>query len=32
MLTVNLDIKDCLINGKTRNIKHIEFAQGKDYM
>ena len=28
MLTVNLDIQDCLINGRTKNISHIEFVQG----
>ena len=28
MLTVNLDIHDCLINGHTGKIKHIEFVQG----
>ena len=28
MVTVNVDIKDRLINGQTENIKHIEFAQG----
>ena len=28
MLTVNLDIQDCLINGQTGNISHIEFVQG----
>ena len=28
MLTVNVDIQDCLINGQTRNVKHIEFVQG----
>ena len=27
MLTVNLDI-DCLINGQSGNINHIELAQG----
>ena len=28
VLTVNLDIKDRLINYQTGNISHIEFAQG----
>ena len=28
MLTVNIDIKDGLINGKTGIIMHIEFAEG----
>ena len=28
MLTVNIDIQDCLINGQTGNIRHIEFAEG----
>ena len=28
MLTVNIDIQDCLINGQTGNINYIEFAQG----
>ena len=28
MLTVNTDIQDCLINGQTGIIRHIEFAQG----
>ena len=28
MLTVNVDIQDCLINGKTGNVKYIEFVQG----
>ena len=28
VLTVNLDIKDRLINDQTGNISHIEFAQG----
>ena len=28
MLTVNLDIQDCLINDQTGNISHIKFAQG----
>ena len=27
MLTVNIDIQDCLINDQTRIIRHIEFAQ-----
>ena len=27
MLTVNLDIQDCLNNGQTGNISQIEFAQ-----
>ena len=27
MLTVNLDIQDCLINDQTGNISHIEFSQ-----
>ena len=27
MLTVNLDIQDCLTNGQTGNISQIEFAQ-----
>ena len=27
-LTVNIDIQDCLINGQTRIIRHIEFDQG----
>ena len=26
MLTVNMDIQNRLINGQTRNIRHIEFA------
>ena len=28
MLTVNLDIQDCLINEQTGSNSHIEFAQG----
>ena len=28
MLTVNIDIQDCLINGQTGIIRHIEFVQG----
>ena len=28
MLTVNLDIQDRLINGRTENISHTEFPQG----
>ena len=28
MLTVNIDIQDCLIDGQTGNINHIEFVQG----
>ena len=28
ILTVNLDIQDCLINEQTRSNSHIEFAQG----
>ena len=28
MLTVNIDIQDCLINGQTGIIRHIGFAQG----
>ena len=28
MLTVNIDIQDCLINGKRETTRHIEFAQG----
>ena len=28
MLTVNVDIQDCLINGQAGKIRHIEFAQG----
>ena len=28
MLTVNIDIQDHPINGQTRIIRHIEFAQG----
>ena len=28
MLTVNLDIKACLINDPTGNIEHIKFVQG----
>ena len=28
MLTVNIDIKDHLINGQTGIIKHTEFSQG----
>ena len=28
MLTVNKGILDCLINGLTGNIRHIEFTQG----
>ena len=27
VLTVNLDIQDCLINDQTGNISHIEFSQ-----
>ena len=27
MLTVNIDTQDCLINGQTRVIRHIEFAE-----
>ena len=27
MLTVNIDIQSCLINGQTGIIRHIEFAQ-----
>ena len=27
MLTVNLDMQDCLTNGQTGNISQIEFAQ-----
>ena len=28
MLTVNIDIQNCLINGQTGVIRHIEFAEG----
>ena len=28
VLTVNLDIQDCLINDQTGKISYIEFAQG----
>ena len=28
MLTVNLNIQDCLINGETESIGHTEFVQG----
>ena len=28
MLTVNIDIQDCLTNGQTGSIRHIEFAEG----
>ena len=28
MLTVNADMQDCLINGQTGNVKHIEFVDG----
>ena len=28
MLTVNIDIQDCLINNQTGNISHNEFAWG----
>ena len=28
MLTVNIEIQDCLINGKRETTRHIEFAQG----
>ena len=27
MLTVNIDMQDCLINGQIGIIRHIEFAQ-----
>ena len=27
MLTVNIDMQDCLINGQIGSIRHIEFAQ-----
>ena len=28
MLTVNVDIQGCLINGQTGNVNHIEFVHG----
>ena len=31
MLTVNIDIYDCLINGQTGNIRRIRFAPGSVY-
>ena len=29
MLTVNIDMQDCLIKGQTEYVRYIEFAKGK---
>ena len=31
MLTINIDIQDCLIKDQTGNTRHIEFSQGTVY-
>ena len=32
LLTVNLDMQYCLINGQTGNVSHTEFAQRKVFV